>query len=99
MAETITKINKETTWVCGGTSDILTCDDVVEQIRNGVQIDANGFNLEDATIKITMANGAEKTPIIAAGTGETVIVGFRFSMSKVSISGVAAGTYVVTFSQ
>ena len=99
MADTEAFINTEVTWLCGGESDTLTCNDVSAQIRDGVQIDANGFNLEDATITITMKNGAEKVPEIAAGTGETVIVGFRFSMSAVSISGVSAGTHVVTFSQ
>jgi len=99
MAEVFARQNVETVWVCGGESDILTCPDVSPQIRDGVQIDSNGFNLEDATITTTMQNGAQKQPTIAAGTGETVIVGFRFSMSAVSISGVAAGTYTVTFSQ
>jgi len=99
MANTDAFINTEVTWVCGGESDTLTCNDVSAQIRDGVQIDSNGFDLEDATITITMQNGAQKQPEIAAGTGETVIVGFRFSMSAVSISGVTAGTYTVTFSQ
>jgi hypothetical protein len=99
MADTIAKLNVTTSWVSTGTSDTITCQDVSPLIRNGVQIDADGFDLATATINVTTRTGAVKTANAPTGAGETCLVGQGFSIQKIVISGIAAGTYPVTFSQ
>ena len=86
-------------WTSSGTSDTLTCQDIDPTLRNGVQIDADGITLENATITVTLKTGVVKVANAPTGAGETCLVGQGFSMQKIVISNVAAGTYNVTFSQ
>ena len=99
MADTIAKLNVTTSWVSTGAGDTLTCQDISPSIRNGVQIDADGFDLATATINATTKTGATKTANAPTGAGETCLVGQGYSMVKIVLSGIAAGTYPVTFSQ
>lgn len=99
MANTAATTNVAATWVCGGSSDTLTCAVCDQQSRAGVQIEANGFNLEDATVTVTAENGAAKVVTAPADSGEIALFGSGFSIASIQISGVTAGTYVVTFRQ
>lgn len=99
MANTNAKINTTVAWTSTGTGDTLTCTDVSWVLRNGVQIDADGITLENATITATTKTGVTKVANAPTGAGETCLVGQGFSITSVVLSGVAAGTYNVTFSQ
>lgn len=99
MANTSATTNVAKTWVCGGSGDTLTCASCDQQSRAGVQIEANGFNLEDATITVAAENGAAKIVVAPTDSGEIALFGSGFSIASIQISGVAAGTYAVTFRQ
>jgi len=100
MVDTVARVNQTVAWTSTGTGDTLTCSDIFPEIRNGVQIDADGITLESATITVTTKAGVTHVAAAPAGSGETCLVGWpRFAISKIVLSGVAAGTYNVTFSQ
>lgn len=64
--------------------------------RGGVQITFEGFDAEDATFQYIPQGGT--TPITVTGsTGPApVLIGEGFSLSQISISGLAAGEYPIT---
>lgn len=99
MADTKARVNQTTPWTTTGTSDTITCDDIAPGMRNGVQVDIDGVAISTTTIVVTTRGGAEVTPSVASIVGESVLVGQGYSISKIVISGVAAGTRNVTFSQ
>lgn len=100
MADTIAKLNVTKAWTSTGTGDTLTCSDISPSMRNGVQIDADGLTLENATITVTLKTGVTKVANAPSGSGETCLTGEGFSMTTIVLSGVAAGgPYNVTFSQ
>lgn len=69
--------------------------------RNGVQIEADGFNLEDATVTVIFPNGAEQEPVSElTGTGNKISrVGLGLAMDGIKLGGLPSGTYNVTFTQ
>lgn len=100
MADTIAKIGVVRSWTSGGTSDTLTCNDINPKIRTGVQIDASGITLENATITVTKVGGTTQTVTAETGSGNGCLVGYGWAMTNIVISNVAAGTYnPVLFSQ
>lgn len=99
MADTTAKLNQTVAWTSTGTSDTLTCSDISPSIRNGVQLDADSITIESATVTVTLKTGVTKVVTVETGSGETCLIGEGFSMQKIVLSGVAAGTYNVTFSQ
>lgn len=99
MADTIAKLNQVKTWVSTGTGDTITCYDISSEIRNGVQIDTTGFDVDTATITVTTKGGAVKVANAPASSGQACLTGDKWSMSTISLSGIAAGTYTVRFGQ
>jgi hypothetical protein len=99
MADIQATLNQLVSWVSTGTGDTLTCDNINPNLRHGVQIDADGITLESATITVTTTAGATKVVAAPSGAGESVLVGEGFSITKIVLSGVAAGTYPVRFSR
>lgn len=98
MADLTARINQTYEWVCAGTSDVLSCTDIAEQVRNGVQYETD-FDMSAATITVTMESGVTKTVTPAAAEDNVGLIGDGFSMSAISVTDVAAGTYTVRFSQ
>jgi hypothetical protein len=99
MVDTVARVNQTVAWISTGTGDTLTCSDIAPQLRGGVQIDADGITLESATITVTTKAGVTHVAVAPSGSGETCLVGQGFSISKIVLSGVSAGTYNVTFGQ
>lgn len=99
MVDTVARVNQTVAWTSTGTGDTLTCSDIFPEIRNGVQIDADGITLESATLTVTTKTGVTHVAAAPAGSGETCLVGQGFAISKIVLSGVAAGTHNVTFGQ
>lgn len=83
-------------------SEPVTCV-LQEANRNGVQIVAEGFNIEDATVTMVSAMNVES--VVPAPDGETelkhVMIGRAgFSFKGIELSGLApGGSYAVTFIQ
>lgn len=69
--------------------------------RNGVQIIAKGFNLEDATVTTISAMGveSEQTPPEGKTLIKHAIVGEKFAMRGVRLELPSTGDYAVTFLQ
>ncbi len=99
MADTQARVNQTVSWSPASTADTITCSDIAPQVRSGVQIEADGFNLETATITATAKSGATKSVTVEAGSGEIIVVGEGFSLTKIQISGITGGPYNVRFSQ
>lgn len=79
----------------------VTCE-LQEANRKGVQIVAEGFNIEDATVTMVSAMDAES--VVPSPAGETGIkhamvgsVGFAFK--GIIIDGLAPGSYALTIIQ
>lgn len=96
MADLNAKLNQTTEWTCAGTSDVLTCSDISQQVRGGVQIETE-FDM--TTVTVTLPSGATKAVTIATEDKNIALVGKDFSMASIAITGIAAGTYTVRFSQ
>lgn len=96
MANITARLNQTVEWTCAGTSDVLTCSDISQQIKGGVQIETE-FDM--ATVTVTLPSGATKAVTIATADKNVALVGKDFSMSAISITGISAGTYTVRFSQ
>lgn len=99
MANTTAFVNKQCTWISTGTGDTLTCDDINGNRQSGVEIDSDSIAFENATITVTTKAGASKVVAAPASAGKSVLVGEGFAVSKIVISGMAAGTYIVHFTQ
>lgn len=73
--------------------------------RGGVQIVAEGFNIEDATVEILFPGSDEDDPVKQApvpleGTGYKIAtVGKDASMDAIEISGLDADDYYITIVQ
>ncbi len=82
-----------------GGADVLECS--LQQInRAGVQIVADGFNIEDATVTVILPGDVEQEPTALETTdNKTCIVGRKFSMKGIRISGLPSGSYNVLFVQ
>lgn len=96
MANLTAKLNQTTEWTCAGTSDVLTCSDISQQVRGGVQIETE-FDM--TTVTVTLPSGATKAVAIATEDKNIALVGKDFSMASITITGITAGTYTVRFSQ
>jgi len=96
MANLTARLNQTVEWTCAGTSDVLTCSDISQQVRGGVQIETE-FDM--TTVTVTLPSGATKAVTIATADKNVALVGKDFSMSAISITGISAGTYTVRFSQ
>ncbi len=96
MADLNAKLNQTTEWTCAGTSDVLTCSDISQQVRGGVQIETE-FDM--TTVTVTLPSGATKAVTIATADKNIALVGKDFSMASISITNIPAGTYTVRFSQ
>lgn len=92
-------IGEPISWKPTGTSDTLDCYTFDLGHYGGYQIDADGFNVEAATIVVTTRSGAQKTVAPVAGTGEAGLIAEGFGVSRIVISGIAAGTYPITISK
>ncbi len=92
-------IGEPITWVSTGTSDTLDCYTHDLGHYGGYQIDADGFNVEAATIVVHTRSGAQKTVAPVASTGESGLVAEGFGVSRIVISNIAAGSYPVTISK
>jgi len=64
-----------------------------------VQIDLEGFDLEDTIITVTTFAGATKVVTVADGVGQSALIGEGFSMTQIVLSNVTAGTRNIRFSQ
>jgi hypothetical protein len=82
-----------------GGADTLYCK--LQQInRQGVQIVAEGFNIEDITVEVILPGGARQEPTQLETAGNvTAIAGRKFSMDGIELSDVPAGSNFVTFIQ
>lgn len=98
MADLTARLNQTVAWTCAGTSDTLTCSDISEAIRSGVQIETE-FDMDGAEITVTLKSGLSKIVTVAAGDKNCSLIGKDFMMSSIAITGVAAGKYTVRFSQ
>lgn len=98
MANTNIQTGIESTWVCAGASDTLTCE-LSANIRTGVEIEATDITLESVTVTATLKHGAEAVCDIPAGAGNYAVVGVDSSVSKIVISNVPSGTYQVAIYQ
>jgi hypothetical protein len=96
MASLTAKLNQTVEWTCAGTSDVLTCSDISQPVRGGVQIETE-FDM--TTVTVTLPSGVTKAVPIAAEDKNIALVGKDFSMASISITGITAGTYTVRFSQ
>ena len=92
-------IGEPITWTSTGASDTLTCYTHDLGHFGGYQIDADGFDVEDATIVAHTRSGATKTVAPVDGTGEAGLIAEGFGVSMIVISNIAAGSYPVTISK
>jgi hypothetical protein len=80
-----------------GGAEPLTC----ELNRNnfgGVQIEVEGFNIEDADILLHGANGVTQAPVPLEETGVKIVkLGVGYSWRGISLGGLSAGDYQVRF--
>lgn len=88
--------DKPRNWVCAGTSDPLVLNMRPGEAKKGIQLEGKLMALSGATVTMYGATGAVKTYTVPALSGEIILIGFEgYSITKVSITGIAAGTYLV----
>ena len=87
------------TWVSSGSSDTLECYTYDLNHFGGYQIDVDGFDAEDATITVYTRSGAEKVLDLDGKPGEVGLFGDGAALSRIVISGIAAGSYPLTISK
>lgn len=97
MADLTVRLNQTLEWTCAGTSDVLTCSDLSQPLRTGVQCETD-FSMATATVTVTLPSGITKTVTVAAADANCALIGKDFQISAISITGVSAGTYTVRFS-
>jgi hypothetical protein len=78
-----------------GDADVITCT-FSPAAKKGIQIEAEGFTLNNATIT-AKGISSDDGDIVTAEAKHVVVIGTDIYIREVSISGVAAGTYNVTF--
>lgn len=100
MSNINVNLNQIAAWTSDGTSDVVTFNIMREQGSKGFQIETDGLALEDLTITAFGHTGASKIVDVDAGTGELGFIGLTgASLSKITISGAAAGTYKVKLTE
>ncbi len=99
MADQSARINTPVSWVVAGAGDELTCAAVDQTLLDGVQIECQTVDFEDATITVYGRYGAFQDYAAPAGSGHMIRVGAGFSISKIVLSGFSVATHDVTFSQ
>ena len=91
-------LNEKVVWVCSGTSDILTCPILPNYSDRAIQIESPGVTFAGKTITAYGVTGAAQVADIPTGTASICSVGGEtFSLSKVTVEGLAAGTYTFLF--
>jgi hypothetical protein len=98
MADLTVKLNQTTEWTCAGTSDVLTCSDLSQALRGGVQCETE-FDMSGATVTITLPSVITKTVTVASDDDNAALIGDGFSLASIAMTNIAAGTYTVRFSQ
>jgi len=98
MADLTVRINQTREWTCSGTSDVLSCTDISQPLRNGVQVETD-FDMHTADVTVKLPSGIAKAVTVSEHDKKIALIGKDFSMSEISITGVPAGTYTVRFSQ
>jgi len=98
MAQTAI-LGEPITWASSGISDTLDCYTYDLNHFGGYQLDANGFDAEDATITVHTRSGAEKILGLTGTPGEVGLFGDGAAISRIVISGIAAGSYPLTISK
>ena len=91
-------LNKSVVWECTGTSDVLTCSILPNYSNHPIQIESPGVVFEGKTITAYGKTGAGQVATIPTGTTAICSVGGgTFSLSKITVSGLAAATYTFLF--
>ena len=91
-------LNTKVEWECSGIGDILTCPILSNYANKAIQIESPGVTFEGKTITAYGITGAAQIADIPVGTTAICSVGGEtFSLSKVTVSGLAAGTYTFLF--
>jgi len=98
MAQTAI-LGEPITWVSSGASDTLECYTYDLNHFGGYQLDVDGFDAEDATITVYTRSGAEKVLDLDGKPGEVGLFGDGAALSRIVISGIAAGSYPLTISK
>lgn len=85
-------------WVCSGTSDVLTCSIKLSQANKKMQFECVGANLANAVVTGYGLAGASKVFTTPGSPGQMFIIDSGdYVLSKITVSGVPAGTYKVKF--
>ena len=91
-------LNEKVVWVCSGIGDILTCPILPNYADKAIQIESPGVTFVGKTITAYGVTGAAQVADIPAGTEAICSVGGEtFSLSKVTVEGLATGTYTFLF--
>lgn len=86
-------------WTPTGTEDELECYTYDLNHFGGYQLDVDGFDAEDATITVYTRSGAAKVLGLDGTPGEVGLFGDGAALSRIVISGIAAGSYPLTISR
>jgi len=90
-------LNTTYSWVCGGTSEVLSCPALYRHVRDGVQCEAS-FEMHTATVTVTLVSGITETVTVPTAHSHAALIGQYMQLSGIAITGVPAGTYTVRFS-
>jgi len=97
MANLIARLNQTYQWTCAGTSETVTCSDLSQSLRTGVQCEAS-FEMHTATVTVTLVSGIVETVTVPNANSHAALIGQYMQLSGIAITGVPAGTYTVRFS-
>jgi len=97
MANLTARLNQTYQWTCTGTSETVTCSDLSQSLRTGVQCETS-FEMHTATVTVTMVSGITETVTVPNAHSHAAVIGQYMQLSGVTITGVPAGTYTVRFS-
>jgi len=98
MATVYAEFGVTKTWTSTGVGDILALKVPPGESRRGIQVGIVGVDLNAATVKATVPPSIQKTVEIETGSGNAALVGKDWEMTRIEISGVAAGSYNYHFS-
>lgn len=98
MATVYAEFGVQKSWTSNGVEDILALIVPPSESRRGIQIGIVGVDLNAATVKATVPPGIQQTVTIESGSGNSALVGKDWEMTRIEISGVAAGSYNYYFS-
>lgn len=92
-------LNEVTSWACTGPTDELTCLILPNYSDRAIQIESPGVTFSGKTITAYGATGAAQVADIPTGTESICSVGGEtFSIAKIGVKGLTAGTYTFLFS-